>query len=385
MVTWEQATEGRIRPMPASNAAVDECPLEDWPKEAFDALTPAPSTPLVELPAEALAPIESSPGGFRLVKSSVIYEPLPPADYLVDGVIRSGSLLLLASYGGSGKTWLAIDLLVSVATGGKWLRRFDCRQGPCTLLDYESGEYEDRRRIQLVSRARKVEACELDIAPMPNVYMGDASFEHRVGELAKVRTLIVLDSLAAASPGAKENEASMRVGLDQLRRISEATGCTFVVIVHAKKTSGSKAEIDPREILRGSSAIYDAADAVLVVAYTKGKPLRLMQCKARHGVEIDSIDVELVNRDGGVAIVASAPQGRAASPNGGAWSELKTRLLDAAKRLGGMSKNALAIEVKGTRSDKLKAIDELVAEGRIALLGGVYRFANHREPPAGGA
>jgi hypothetical protein len=352
----------------ANDVGADEMPLDPAHVDALFGSGAAIRAPLRDT---AAAPLHRVPA-FDLVDARSIYAPRPPVPCLVDPVIRVGSVTLLGAFGGSGKTWLALDMLVAVGTGRRWLDHFDVKKGKATLLDYESGEHEAARRIIALSRSLPPKAAfpALDLAAMPTLYMGDPAFERAVTELARDRSLIVIDSLAAASPGAKENESTMRVGLDQLRRAAEKTRCAFLVLVHAKKVTGSPHKFDPREILRGSSAIYDAADTVLTVTFEKGKPLRLEQAKARHGVSIDPIEVSITDRDGGVVVAAKPP----AIERDGVYMRLKAQLAVAARRVCPCSKNALAAEAKGTRTDKLAAIDEMVNDGTLSLVGGVYRI-----------
>jgi hypothetical protein len=255
----------------------------------------------------AIATVDKPDLGFVLTTAEEIFGELAEPDYLVEGAFRRGSLTLLGGYGSSWKTWLALALVISVASGKPWLGRFDSKQGLASVLDWESGNYELRRRMQRIARGMGLGAVVgLDFCSMPDAYMGTEAFAKRVRKLAAKRALIAIDSLRAASPGAEENDSSMRRGLDQLRTIAESTGCVFLVLVHAKKTSMGPVKPDPREMLRGSSAIFDAADTVLVATSAKGKPLRVEQAKSRHGKAIESFDVTIKDTPLGTGVVLQA-------------------------------------------------------------------------------
>jgi hypothetical protein len=73
-------------------------------------------------------------------------------------------------------------------------------------------------------------------------------------------TTCIIDSLRASTPGIDENDSQIRECLDVLLRVSERTGCAFIVIHHAGKGGKDK---DARERNRGSSAIFDACGLVL--------------------------------------------------------------------------------------------------------------------------
>ncbi len=323
------------------------------------------------------------PHGFKLTDASAIFEPLPPPAYLVEDAIRRASLVLLGAYGSSGKTWIAVDLLVAVGTGGKWMGRFECYRGRAVFLDAESGDLELRRRIQAVTRARDVGANEprIDICTFPDVYLTHATFEPRILALASHCDLIVIDSLAAMSPGVDENSAEMRVGLDKLRRVAEATGCVFVVLLHAKKTGGDPEAIDPRELFRGSSAIFDAADSAFAVVKS-GDRLCAQQTKARHGREAEPFDVRIVDADGGVAVIATDKHVEPPLSGLTPLDRKKSRVLAAIRAKPGLlkTKNDVHREIGGDKVMFIAALDALVEDQAVALVAGAYRVIPPERP-----
>lgn len=237
-----------------------------------------------------------------------IFAPLTEPDYLIAGLIRRGGLLEIQAYGGSGKSWLAVNLALCVASGLPWLGRLPTKACTVACLDYENGFYEMARRLQANAKALELATPVqgIGLITMPDMYMTSDGFEASITKLAAAYQVIVIDTLKAASPGVDENDSKMRESLDRLRRVGERTNCTFVVLIHSKKKSNSATEIDPRERGRGSSAIYDAADAQLGIEYEQGKPLQVVQTKARSGRYIDPFQVAIEDGvDGAVHVVAS--------------------------------------------------------------------------------
>jgi predicted transcriptional regulator len=153
----------------------------------------------------------------------------------------------------------------------------------------------------------------IGLITMPDTYMTSDGFEAAVTKLAASYQVIIIDTLKAASPGVDENDSKMRESLDRLRRVGERTGATFVVLIHSKKKSNSAVEIDARERGRGSSAIYDAADAQLGVEYEQGKPLKVLQTKARSGRYIDPFQVTIEDGEDGAVHVVAADAPKAAT------------------------------------------------------------------------
>lgn len=342
------------------------------------------------LPGAKRNPMPANDDGppFVLTGPEDIFAPLMAPEYVVEGVLQRGSLSLLSAYGSSGKTWLAVELMLSVATGGRWLGRFPAKRGTATLLDWESGSYELRRRIQRNAIASKLATPVqgIDFASMPSSYLNGADFEERVTRLARERSLVVLDSLRAACPGVDENDSSMREPLDVLHRVGERTGCAFLVIVHAKKVTGTATNVDPRETLRGSSAIFDAADSVFTVTVRKELPLRIDQVKARQGRAVDPFEVTIEDRGEGTAVLAHdlgtvSDEAESTSATK-ALADAKQRIITLlAKDHDIRSKSELARRLPGVwRNNVLAGAKELEERSIIVTHDGALRLRSEVEP-----
>jgi len=347
----------------------------------------APVAKLLEVARSQLENLERETtdggAGVEILGPDAIFAPLEAPDYLVADIIRRGSLTLLGGYGSSGKTWLAIDMMIAVAAGLPWLGRFPSKRGRALFLDWESGAYELRRRFRVVAYGRNItEPLDgVELAPMPRLYLNAPDAEPRLRALAKGRDLVVIDSLRAGSPGVDENDSAMREGLDRIKAVAERTGCAFVVLAHAKKTSGSATKIDPRETLRGSSAIFDAADTMLVVTYERDKPLRVDQVKARLGraVEPFGVRIEAVPPAGSaVAVRQCQLEGDEATATPDERFEADCeRVLETVRRHPGSGVQALRRRSGMMAARASAAIEELVAKGRIKNLGTRSRHAYH--------
>jgi hypothetical protein len=307
----------------------------------------------------------------EIIDAAAIFAPLQEPVYVVDGIIRAGSLVEIAAYGNSGKSWIAINLCVSVAAGLPWLDRFETTQGPTLFLDYENGSFETRRRFQADAGARglPVPVNGISLATMPPLYMTSPGFESQIAPLADGRSLVVVDTLKAASPGVDENASDMRAGLDILHRVGERTGCAFAVLLHAKKTSGNPFTIDAREAGRGSSAIFDAADTVLHVSYEKGKPLLVQQSKSRLGRHVEPFQVHIEDVDGGVRVWAEdvpEDQGRG---NDVAFGELCDKVLELVRGNPGGSGRIYRARAGARPGDVLAALEHLERHGAVRNAG----------------
>ena len=249
----------------------------------------------------------SSTSRFKVWSPEEIWAPLAEPIYTVGGLLRRGNLALLVAYGSSFKTWEMVDLAIAQASGGSFLGRFECpTPGPVLLIDWESGDEELRRRLQAVSKARGFAGAVpgVEFVTMPELFFTGADFEAEITKLAQTRTLIAFDSLAAGSVDVDENDARFAKGLQALKRVATLTGCSMLVLHHARKSNGEVN--DEREMVRGSGAIFAAADVVLVLIKQDDDAFLCKHTKSRGGKKIDPFLVRVEDvLDGGVRVYAS--------------------------------------------------------------------------------
>ena len=71
---------------------------------------------------------------------------LPPAEWLIEGVMERGALVVLYGPPGEGKSFTALDWALSVATGRAWVGR-SVKKGPVIYVVAEGGAG-IRKRVQ---------------------------------------------------------------------------------------------------------------------------------------------------------------------------------------------------------------------------------------------
>ena len=230
---------------------------------------------------------ESSLGRFlgRLM-TDVQMEQRPPPQYLIDGVLVQDSLAVLYGPSGTGKTFVALDWQLSVATGSWWQGR-KVEKGPVLYVAAE-GSGGLGARISAWKQANKFYGdAGLLILPEPvNLLdrMASALFAQAAKQLGVV--LIVVDTVARSMPGGDENSAK-DIGLlvecaDQVRR---ASGATILLVHHTGK--------DLSAGMRGHSALRGALATSVECKGGEGR-LVLACDKQKDDAEFDPIHLALV-------------------------------------------------------------------------------------------
>lgn len=164
-------------------------------------------------------------------------DPVP----LVDGWLFLDSTARINGRPGQGKSFVAADLLCSVATGTPWAG-LPTRQGTVLAVVAEGvSGFKLRIRAWESDRGRTVGAG-LHLVPFPVQTLEDTEWTELIEYAVAVRpALITLDTQARMSVGARENDAAdMGRVLAAVERLRAATGACVVLVHHATKSGDSE-------------------------------------------------------------------------------------------------------------------------------------------------
>ena len=210
----------------------------------------------------------SRPSGFHLTKAGRLrlYSTqellrLPPPEWLVDRTIPSGGLVGLYAPPETYKSFVAIDLAMSVATGLPWQGRH-VRPGYVIYIAAEGG-IGITKRVDAWLRHHDVPPSAPNIAWLTETVSvnNDADdleilFARIDQEIEACPSLIIIDTLARCFDGNENEQQDMGrfvAGVDRMRVEYGAT----VVIIHHTNVSGTRE--------RGNTAFRGAADTMIVV------------------------------------------------------------------------------------------------------------------------
>lgn len=313
---------------------------------------------------------------FDWVDAAELARPLPPIPWVCQGLeFAPGAPLLFAGYGGSGKSMVAQWLALSVASGEPFAN-LEVRQGGVLHFDWEQGLRLTSERYQRMAHARGIglASLPLSLASHPREGLLAPKAEESLLRDCEGRALGIVDSLAVASAGLDENSTEIRRPLDLLTRVSERTGISWMVIHHAKKTKQEDAQqVDVRQLVRGSSGIFDACSSVFVMQGQAGKPATCSHVKARvrgrlqSDLLISPIDLE----DGGLelSVSAAAPVGSANVSNEVLIGRIATYLM----ANPGSPKDGIKARVTGRAGAIVVCLNAMVAEGLVRVEGSGVR------------
>lgn len=202
---------------------------------------------------------------------------LRPPTPLVHGLLDLDSVALLYGPPGAGKSFVALDLGLRIATGTRWHGHQPVEHGEVLYIAAE-GAHGVAARIDAwkAMTGTIIDPSRFTVLPVA-VNLLDArhvaAIVDYVGDLAPV--MVVIDTLARCAIGVEENSSrDMSIVVAALDQIRVASGGACVLAVHH---SGKNLDAGAR----GHTALLGAADTVLRVTSTE-RILQLDQEKQKH-------------------------------------------------------------------------------------------------------
>ena len=217
--------------------------------------------------------------------------------WLVDGLWSRAAVGIIGGAPKSHKSWLALDLAVSVASGTPCLGAFDILEpGPALLYMAEDAADIVKARVSGICRHRGLDLESLDVhlITAPSLRL-DREADCRalgrlVGEL--VPRVLLLDPFVRLHR-LDENDAGHISGLLAYLRDLQREHDLAVVVVHHTRKNGTAAA--GGQNLRGSGDFYAWVDSSLYLR--KRRDHLLLSVEHRAAPAIDSVALHLVGDD----------------------------------------------------------------------------------------
>ena len=217
---------------------------------------------VINFPVPSIPGLPAIDNVSRLIENTRMSKP----NELVEGLIHQGTKAVLASGSKVGKTWILLDLALSVASGTPFLR-WPTTAGRVLFLNFEIQRVFARTRLATLMQRRGIDKADnLDIW---NLRGKTADFDALVANIIEATkdknyALIVLDPIYKAMVGKSENMAGGVGALcNQLERLAEATGAAIVFAHHfTKGPAKKKAAIDR---MSGSGVFARDADTIITL------------------------------------------------------------------------------------------------------------------------
>jgi hypothetical protein len=298
--------------------------------------------------------------------------------WLVEALWAEQAVGILGGAPKSCKSFCALDLAVSVASGAPCLGRFKPTQTGRVLIFAGEDPLElVRERLAGIARAahHDLESLELFVVTAPRVRLDVEDDRTRLSntiEALKPR-LLVLDPFVRLHSGDENVVAEVAPVLDFLRGLQRRFGCSVLLVHHARKNVGG---LRGGQALRGSSELFAWTDSNLSLR-RKGDQL-LLSAEHRSAPALDELPVAL-STEGEALALRVVEAGAATDPatrSDNLEPSLGDRILEVLRDSAAPMTSRQVRDACHVRMARVyQALAELTERGAVARDGSSYRSA----------
>lgn len=228
--------------------------------------------------------------------------------WLIDGLWAEQAVGIVGGEPKCCKSFLALDMAVSVASGRPCLRHFRVvRPGSVLLYAAEDALHVVRERLEGICRAADVElgALDIQVITVPTLRLDRQEDQKRLDETvaATQPRLLVLDPFVRLHRIDENVSSEVAPLLAHLRELERRHRVAVVLVHHSRKGGGAR----PGQALRGSSELHAWGDSNLYLQ--RAREQLTLTIEHRAAASPPSIGIELRGDDGALALrVVGAPE-----------------------------------------------------------------------------
>jgi AAA domain len=237
----------------------------------------------------------------------------PQTQWLIEGLWSDQAVGILGGEPKCCKSFLALDVAVSVASGAACLRQFPVRRtGKVLLFPAEDSLAVVRQRLEGIACAAQIDfqSLPVEVITAPCLRLDTPTDRQRLTQSVQALQpiLLILDPLIRLHRVDENDATQIATLLSYLRELQRQFGLAVLLVHHARKDSHSSR---PGQALRGSSELHGWGDSNLYLR-RKGSQLTL-STEHRAAPSQDHIPLQLT--ESGSTMTLSVLAGPLAQPS----------------------------------------------------------------------
>jgi hypothetical protein len=308
-----------------------------------------------------------------VVRAADLDEPSQAGRWLVETLWPRAGVGIIGGAPKCGKSWLGLDLAVSVASGTPCLDTYPVAEaGGVLVYMAEDAAPVVKERLAGICRHRGLDLALLPIGVItaPSVRLDMPSDQQRLRETVRRHAprLLLLDPFVRLHRVNENQAGDVSAVLGYLRELQRAHDLALVVVHHARKNGGPTGG----QSLRGSSDFFAWVDTALSLRRHRQQLLLSAEHRAARAPEPAALALVGTDRDMHLAIVPLEHRGDDHAPVD--TTDIDAAVLGALGRAGeqGLSRHALRLSVRVRNQTLSDVLTRLAASGRIARYGDAW-------------
>jgi hypothetical protein len=239
---------------------------------------------------------------FPVQRASQLASSGPQTQWLVEDLWTEQAVGILGGEPKCCKSFLALDVAVSVTSGTACLRQFPVRRsGPVLLFPAEDSLAVVRQRLEGIAAAAQISfpSLPVQVITAPSLRLDTATDRLRLSQTVQEQhpVLLVLDPLIRLHRVDENDATQIAALLSYLRELQRQFQLAVLLVHHARKDSQSSR---PGQALRGSSELHGWGDSNLYLR-RKGSQLTL-STEHRAAPSRDHIPLQLTQSGSALAL-----------------------------------------------------------------------------------
>lgn len=307
-----------------------------------------------------------------VVQASALQKADTPQPWLIEGLWTAQAVGILGGQPKSYKTWLALEMAVSVASGSPCLGTFRVEDsGPVLLYAAEDPSSTLRIRLESIARSRAIDFDHLDIRVITaaSLRLDSAEDQDRLrATIAHHRpAFLVLDPLVRIHALDENVAGQMAALLGYFRALQRESRLAIALIHHARKNISAAG---PGYNLRGSSDVYAWLDSLLYLQRHKDQLILSIEHRSAPG--LGPFTLKLVESSGNPHLELVSLEGSSISQE----NLLSSRILELLSNTPApLTADSLRSTLRVRKERLVDALRQLTAEGKVNRLERGYSLS----------
>ena len=296
----------------------------------------------------------------KLGGSNLMSMHFDPIKWIVPNMLPQG-MALLAGTPKTGKSRMALNIALAVATGGKALGKMNVKQGSVLFLSLEDSARRMHEHLTEIYYNTEVNLDKIEFWFETKLINegGLQDIEQWLKDHPDAR-LVVVDTLQKIRP--KETNGGLYAqdynAVSPLTDLSSKYNIAIVVIHHLNKRQNSE---DPMELISGTTGLTGGVDSTIVVKRKRGENQAVMHL---YGRDMEDTDIALDFTGGSWVWLGNEKQVR--------MSEDRQAIIDFLKTTPDQKPNDIAKTLGKNQSTIRNLLVKMVKDEQVSYFEGVY-------------
>jgi hypothetical protein len=311
-----------------------------------------------------------------VVRAAALEAPAQRQTWLIEQLWTSGAVGVIGGSPKSGKSWLVLDMAVSIASATRCLGVFPVHaSGPVLLYAAEDSAAALRARLETLSRIRQLDFASLDVRVITaqSLRLDRAEDQDRLEAtvVAHHPVLLVLDPLVRVHAIDENVAGQVAALLGYLRALQRKTGVAIVLVHHVRKNASPSGGAGYS--LRGSSDLYAWLDSFLYLRKHNDQLTLSAEHRSASGAGPFVLELAAPSGDTGAHLKLLSADRIVAAPGNHALTERILQLLAVATEP--MTADTLRNRLQVRNQRVVEALRELSSQGSVQRLAHGYALS----------